>query len=193
MDFITGLPRSRRFDVILVVDRLSKACHFIGLTHPFTAKVVAEAIVKEVVRLHGVPRSIVTDRDPIFCSSFWKELFKAVGTKLRMSSSYHPESDGQTEVMNRCLEAYLRCFVSKHPKQWAQWLGWAEYNFNTSFHTATGRTPFEAMFGRPPPTLVQFLPEEIRVKAVADDLVARDEILRDLKHHLERAQQRMTH
>lgn len=121
MDFISGLPRSQRLDVILVVvDRLSKACHFVSLSHPFSARDVAAAINREVVLLHGISRSIATDRDPIFCRAFWKELFKASGRKLRMSSAYHPESDGQTEVMNRFLEAYLRCLISEFPRKWTR-------------------------------------------------------------------------
>lgn len=179
--------------ILVVVGRLSKACQFNGLSHPFTARGVAEAFARDVVKLHGVPKSIVTDRDPLFCESFWRELFKVVGTKLRMSSSYHPETDGQTEVLNRCLETYLRFFIAEHRNKWAHWLPWAKYNFNTSFHNATGRTPFEAVYGRPPPTITQFIPCEVRVKAVDEDLLARDAILRDLKLHLERAQQQMVH
>lgn len=117
MDFITGLPKSKGFEAVLVVvDRLSKYSHLILMKHPYNAKTVAELFVKEVVRLHGVPNSIVSDRDPLFVSHFWRELFKLQGTTLKMSSAYHPETDGQSEVINRCLESYLRCFAADQPK-----------------------------------------------------------------------------
>ncbi|MCH80314.1 Ty3/gypsy retrotransposon protein, partial [Trifolium medium] len=99
LDFITGLPKSKGYEAILVVvDRLSKYSHFIPLKHPYTAKNIADVFCREIVRLHGIPLSMVSDRDPIFMSSFWRELFKMQGTKLKMSTAYHPESDGQTEV-----------------------------------------------------------------------------------------------
>lgn len=192
IDFITGLPKSKGYEAILVVvDRLSKYSHFIPLRHPYTARSVADVFCKEIIRLHGVPLSIVSDRDPIFMSSFWKELFKMQGTKLKMSTAYHPESDGQTEVVNRCLETYLRCFISDQPKTWMSWVHWAEYWFNTTFHAATEKTPFEIVYGRPPPVLTRWLQGETRVEAVQRDLLDRDEALRQLKSQLLRAQDRM--
>lgn len=105
MDFIDGLPQSQGYTVIMVVvDRLLKYSHFIPLKHPYTALTVAKAFVREILRLHGVPPSIVNDRDRVFLSSFWKSLFQLQGCTFSMSSSYHPQTDGQTEVVNRVLE-----------------------------------------------------------------------------------------
>jgi hypothetical protein len=138
-----------------------------------------------------VSLSIVSDRDPIFMSSFWKEIFKIQGTKLKMSTAYHPESDGQTEVVNRCLETYLRRFIADQPKTWINWVHWAEYWFNTSFHSAAEKTPFEIVYGRPIPVMTRWLRGETKVAAVQRDLLDRDECLRQLREQLLRAQERM--
>ena len=101
MDFIEGLPPSNgKNSIFVVVDHLSKSAHFLALAHPYTAKMVADKFVEGVVKLHGMSRSIVSDRDPIFMSHFWREFFKMSGTQLQMSSSYHPQTDGQSEVVN---------------------------------------------------------------------------------------------
>lgn len=102
MDFIVGLPKSKGYDALLViVDRLSKYDHFLLIKHPYSAKFIVDIFVKEVIWLHGIPLSIVSDRDPMFLSHFWQELFKQQGTTLKHGTGYHPETDGQTEVLNR--------------------------------------------------------------------------------------------
>lgn len=151
MDFIDGLPTSAHANCIMVVvDKLSKFAHFIPLHHPFTASKIAQVFLDNVFRLHGLPTHIVSDRDPIFTSLFWRELFRLAQVTLAMSSAYHPQSDRQTERVNQCLETYLRCFVHSCPRCWIRWLSLAEYWYNTSEHLALGKSPFEVLYGCSP-------------------------------------------
>ena len=192
MDFVEGLPSSKGKTVVMVVvDRLSKYAHFIPLSHPFTAVTVAQSFIDQVVRHHDIPTSIVSDRDKVFVSSFWQKLFQLQGTKLCMSSSYHPQSDGQTEVVNRTLEQYLRCFTGTQPKQWVDWLAWAEFSYNTSVHSSTKISPFEVVYRVPPPSMLSYVPGTTKVQVVDELLKSREDILHDLRQNLKVSQDRM--
>ncbi|KAL6198785.1 hypothetical protein ACLB2K_028574 [Fragaria x ananassa] len=138
-----------------------------------------------------MPRSIVSDRDRLFISHFWEQFFKLQGTKLCRSSAYHPQTDGQTEVLNRTLEHYLRCFIQGKPQNWANLLHWAEWWYNTTFHSAIQMTPFQAVYGYPPPSITQYLPGSTSVNFVDLALQDRDQLLQSLKDHMSLAQNRM--
>lgn len=152
LDFIEGLPHSHGKQVIfVVVDRLSKYAHSMALSHPYTALEVAQIFMDNVFKLHGLPSSITSDRDPIFISSFRSELFQIQGVSLNKSTAYHPQSNGQTEVVNKWLETYLRCMCSDKPSNWSKWLTLAEWWYNTNFHSSIQTTPYEVVYGQAPP------------------------------------------
>lgn len=116
MDFIEGLPLSQGHSAIFVViDRLTKYGHFVTLVHLVTAFTVAQVYLHHIYKLHGISESIVFDRDRIFLSNFWQELFRRLGAKLKLSTTYHPQIYGQIEILNKCLESYLRCMTGEKP------------------------------------------------------------------------------
>lgn len=191
MDFVEGLPKSDGYDAIMVVvDRLTKYAHFVPLRHPFNAAQVARAFWENIIRLHGVPHSIVFDRDKVFTSAMWREILAAAGTKLLYSTAYHPQTDGQTEPVNQCLEMYLRCTVHDTPKQWRRWLSTTEFWYNSSHHASLNCSPFKALYGREPnlgglPAISDALPTDAAANEL--DWAAHTELLRD---QLARAQAR---
>jgi hypothetical protein len=147
MEFIVGLPKLGNNSVIVVVvDRLYKYAPFCFVQHPFTKSKVAQFFMDNIFKLHGMPHYVVFDHDPTFTRNFWQELFRLQGTKLHLSTSYYPHTDGQIEVDNKCLETYLSYFSSNQKTQWAQWLPLDEWWYNTPYHISTYVSPFEAVY-----------------------------------------------
>lgn len=192
MDFIEGLPNSQGKEVILVVvDRFTRYAHFIPLSHPYTVLSVAQAFVDNIIRLHGPPKLIISDRDRIFTSKLWKDIFAAMNSELRYSTAYHPQTDGLTERVNQCVETYLRCMTTDQPKKWSSWLSLAEFWYNTTYHTALKMSPFQALYGFPPPLISELAipgPEDEEAQSFLGE---KQLVLEQLKSNLQQAQNRM--
>ena len=137
---------------MVVVDRFSKYATFIPTSADCKVDEAAHLFFKNVVKLWGVPRNIISDRDPRFTGKFWRELFKLLGTELNFSTSFHPQSDGQTERINALLELYLRHYVSAHQRDWAKLLDVAQFSYNLQRSESTGKSPFEIIMGQQPLT-----------------------------------------
>jgi hypothetical protein len=194
LDFVEGLPVSGKYDTILVViDKFTKYGHFIPLKHPFTAAAVAQLFLDNVYKLHSMPTVVISDRDKVFTSAFWQNLFRLADTTLNLSSSYHPQTNGQTERLNQCLETYLRCLVHANPNHWARWLSQAEYWYNTTFHSTLGKSPFEVLYGRPPRHFSMHSGDVPIGTDLAQWFQERAVMIPIIQQHLERAKQCMTH
>ena len=130
------------------MDRLTKSAHFLPMRMTYSMEKLAQLYVKEIVRLHGVPVMIVSDRDPRFTSSFWKSLHKAMGTKLNFSTAFHPQTDGQSERTIQTLEDMLRACMLDFQGSWEKHIPLVEFAYNNSFHASIGMAPYEALYGR---------------------------------------------
>jgi transposase InsO family protein len=171
MDFITGFPpagrRGKAYDAILVVvDRFSKMARFIACTKDIDAVEMAERLTEDIISKLGMPRSTVTDRGSLFTSKYWETFCRCLNTKRKLSTSYHPQTDGQTERQNQTLEAYIRCYVNHQQDDWIKLLPGAEYAYNDSVHASTGMTPFEMCYKWKP---------ELRFNPLVEDNVAEGE------------------
>jgi hypothetical protein len=182
MDFVEGLPREHGKTVIVTLPTSSRS-------HPYTATSVAAAFFAEIVCLHGVPVSIVIDQDPVFSSPFWREIFRLAGVQPNLSSALHPQSDGQSEVTNKIIVMYLRCFTRNRPCQWLRWQPCAVYCYNMSYQSSLRTSPFRVVYCHELPTLRAYDPSSSRLPAVQQTLQERDDFLRAFRDRLEQAQQ----
>jgi transposase InsO family protein len=156
MDFITGLPKVQGKDCIfVVVDRLTKFSHFIAIATNFSAAQVADLFFRELFRLHGLPKTIVSDQDSRFTSTFWQDLFRLVGTSLTLSTNYHPQTDGQTEIVNKWVEGYLKNYVAGQQKAWVKWIHLGGSCYKTTHHMSIGMPPFRALYSYDPLSFVE--------------------------------------
>ncbi|KAI9180880.1 hypothetical protein LWI28_008982 [Acer negundo] len=175
MDFVLGLPRTQRGcdSIYVVVDRFSKMVHFIPCKKTTDAVKVAQLFFREIYRFHGLPWSIVSDRDTRFLSHFWRSLWKMVNTRLNFSSAYHPQTDGQTGVVNRALGDLLRCLVGENVWTWDLKLSQAEFAHNHAVNRSTGFSPFQVVYSLVPRSPIDLipLPSKTRVHGKAEDFV----------------------
>ncbi|KAD6119103.1 hypothetical protein E3N88_10374 [Mikania micrantha] len=192
MDFITKLPKTaKRHDTIwVIVDRLTKSAHFLPIRETYTSKRLSEVFVKEIVARHGVPVSIVSDRDTRFTSRFWKQFHDAMGTRLNISTAYHPQTDGQSERTIQTLEDMLRACIIDFGGSWDDHLPLVEFSYNNSYHSSIGMPPYEALYGRRCRTPVcwgEVGQKEMGSKAAVIDMA---EKLRVIKARMKAAQDR---
>uniref|UniRef100_A0A3Q2QFS9 Gypsy retrotransposon integrase-like protein 1 n=1 Tax=Fundulus heteroclitus TaxID=8078 RepID=A0A3Q2QFS9_FUNHE len=170
MDFVTGLPPSDGYTVILtIVDRFSKMVHLVPLSKLPSAKEMGLILAKEVFRLHGLPSDIVSDRGPQFVARYWQEFCAMLGISVNLSSGFHPQTDGQSERMNQEVETKIRLFCQSDPSKWARDLPWVEHAINATPSCSTGLSPFYVVYGFQPPV---FATEEVKSRVPSARLSA---------------------
>lgn len=158
MDFIVNLPWSNGFNAIhVVVDRLTKHASFTPTTTGLNAEGFADLFMRRIVCRFGLPDSIITDRDPRWTSEFWLGIAKFLNTRMSLSSSHHPQHNGQTEIVNKYLTIMLCAFVDENLADWADWLHLLEFAYNNTVHKSTGTTPHFLLYKFHPKTTLDFL------------------------------------
>ena len=151
IDFIVGLPRTRggNDSIWVIVDRLTKSAHFVPVKTTYNTDILAGIYIREIVRLHGVPQSIVSDRGSAFTSRFWRSFQEALGSDLDYSSAFHPQTNGQMERVNQILEDMLRACVIDFHGSWEEHIPLIEFAYNNNYQSTIGMAPYEALYGRP--------------------------------------------
>eukprot|EP00253_Pinus_taeda_P005547 PITA_05547 len=192
MDFITGLPKTKKNNdsIFVVVDKLSKAAHFIPVQSTYKVAQIAHIFMQNVFKLHGLPKTIISDHDVKFTSAFWKTLFFELGTQLNFSIAYHPQTDGQTEQVNQMVEDMLRAYVMQQPTRWEDYLHLVEFAYNNGYHTSTQMSPFEVMYGRKCRTPTSWGGPEDKLSLGPDMLKEMEEMVNRVRVNLKAAQER---
>ena len=192
MDFITGLPRTKKGNdlIMVVVDKLSKAAHFIPVQSTYKAVQIAHLFMQNVFHLHGLPKVIISDRDVKFTSTFWRTLFAELGTQLNFITTYHRQTDGQTERVNQVLEDMLRAYVMLKPGQWEEYLHLVEFAYNNGYHTSTQLSPFEVLYGRKCRTPSSWGGPEDKLSLGPEMLKEMEDMVKRVRTNLKAAQDR---
>ena len=192
MDFVTGFPKSKRGNdaIFVVIDKLTKVAHFLPVKESITAAQLAELYTSRVVSLHGVPQLISSDRGSIFTSKFWDSFQKAMGTKIRFSTAFHPQTSGQVERVNQILEDMLRACVISFGMKWEDCLPFAEFSYNNSFQASSGKAPFEILYGRKCRTPLNWSETGERQLLGNDMISEAEDMCRVIRENLKAAQSR---
>jgi hypothetical protein len=192
MYFINRLPRTPKgnYSIWVIVDRLTTVAHFIPVHTTYGRDKLAKLYIDNILKLYGIPKSIVSDRGAQFISKFWRSLHQALKTKLDFSSAYHPQTDGQTKRVNQVLEDMLRACVLTYHKNWEDSLAFAEFSYNNGYHTSLNRVPFEVLYGRKCRTLLMW--SEVRDHVIESTyfIKAAEEKIADVRENLRIAQSR---
>jgi hypothetical protein len=186
MDLIVGLPKTaRQHDAIwVIVDRLTKSSHFLPIKQKQNVESLARLYIQEIVKLHGIPKSIISDRDPRFTSRVWKQIQVDLGTQLKFSSAFHPQSDGQSERTIQTIEDMLRSCALCWKEQWDKQLALVEFAYNNSYHSSIKMAPFEALYGRPCRSPLQW-------QELGDNKLIESDVIQDCSDKVKIIQERM--
>ena len=192
IDFVTGLPKTRKGNdaIWVIVDCLTKSAHFLPIKIMDSIDVLSKMYLKEIVRLHGIPVSIVSDRDARFTFRFWESFQEAMKTQLDMSTAFHTQIDGQTKRVNQVMEYILRSCLFDFEGSWKEYLYLIEFAYNNSYHSSIGMAPFEALYGRPCRTPMCWAEVVEEVLPGPDIIKQSTEIITTIKERIKAAQSR---